>query len=208
MTDAKEKTRTKIKPQKEARIMDDIRAGLLSLPKIAAKHKVPYHHVYRISKSVGVTGDLRSEVMAEARSQAVALRMGSNEHDGVIVSENAQAVLAVVRDHSDGLRRARKLASVLMDDLENTIRNRDEIERAIEIETANDQTAMREVQMKRAVSLPVNAKTLVDIANAMKTVITLEREIFKIGQDDGDKGRESLEDYLLSLPGEATRMPG
>lgn len=187
--------------------MDDIRAGLLSLPKVAAKHKVPYHHVYRISKAVGVTGDLRSEVMGVAKTKAVAIRMADNEQDGVIVSDNAQAILSVVRDHSDGLRRARKLASVLMDDLENTLRNREEIERDIAIHTADDETGARQARLMRAVALPINAKTLVDIANAMKTVITMEREIFRIGQDD-DGGQQSLEDYVLSLPGEATHVPG
>lgn len=198
-----------LSPKKQKAIIDDLRAGLLKMPRIAEKHKVPYHQVYSLSRLIGKQqGDLRDEVVASAQAQIVAAHVTDFAHEGVVVSENAQVVLALVRDHSVQVKRLRNIAAMLMGDLETTIRHRDEIEADIAVKCASDDNGQREARMLHAVSLPVNAKTLADITGAMKTLVGLEREIFNIGDDNDGDGQQSLEDYLLSLPGEASRVPG
>lgn len=188
-------------------IIDDLRAGLLSRQKIADKHKVKYSAVLRFAKMLGAEKDLRPAVMRQAETEIMALRLGDNENDAVVVNENALVILELVRDHSAIVRRARNISTTLLQDLEDTIRNRDEIENTIAEKCAEDSSPAREMQMMRAVSLPTNTKTLMDLAGAMKTLIGLEREMFNIGKGDESKGVQSLEDYVMSLPGESVRVP-
>lgn len=209
MTEETQKKARRIPKQPPRRVIVDIRAGILSKPKIAEKHKVSVGQVRQWAKMLGVDGDLRADVMVAARAGYMDTMLADNAQESIVVNENAQIVLALMRDHSDQVRRARNIATLLMDDLETAIRRRDEIENTIAEKCAEDKTREREARLLRAVSLPVNTKTLADLAGAMKTLIGLEREIFNIGKDRGDDDNGgTLEDYLLSLPGEATRVPG
>jgi hypothetical protein len=149
---------------------------------------------------VGSEKDLHANIVFKATQDVVALRIADNINDNVIVNENAQIVLAMMREHSQSVMRARGVAALLMDDLEATIRNREEIEDDIEIECKGDENPLRKIRMKRAVSLAANTKVLADLSGALKTLIGLEREMFNIGQGDDGNGKQSLEDYVLSLP--------
>lgn len=188
------------KENKKQAILDDIRAGLLKTAQIAEKHGVGYHTVYRLRDMAGGEKDLHADIVFKATQDVVALRIADNINDNVIVNENAQIVLAMMREHSQSVMRARGVAALLMDDLEATIRNRAEIENDIEIECSSDEDGLRKSRMKRAVSLAANTKVLADLSGALKTLIGLEREMFNIGQGDDGNGKQSLEDYVLSLP--------
>ena len=188
------------KENKKQAILDDIRAGILKTAAIAEKHGVGYHTIYRMRDMVGGEDDLHANIVFKATQDVVALRIADNINDNVIVNENAQIVLAMMREHSQSVMRARGVAELLMDDLEATIRNRAEIEADIEIECSGDEDNLRKFRMKRAVSLAANTKVLADLSGALKTLISLEREMFNIGQGDDGNGKQSLEDYVLSLP--------
>jgi hypothetical protein len=188
------------KENKRQAILDDIRAGLLKTAQIADKHGVSYHTIYRMRGMVGSEKDLHANIVFKATQDVVALRIADNINDNVVVNENAQIVLAMMREHSQSVMRARGVAALLMDDLEATIRNRAEIEDDIEIECKDDENTLRKYRMKRAVSLSANTKVLADLSGALKTLIGLEREMFNIGQGDDGNGKQSLEDYVLSLP--------
>lgn len=181
-------------------IIDDVRAGLLSIPQIAEKHNVDYHKAYRISKTLGGGGDLHVEVVSTVQNKVAALRIADNLNDAVVVSENAQIVLTMMREHSQSVMRARNVATLLMDELESTIRNREAIEEDIEIKCADDQSPLRRNRMMAAVSLPTNTKTLADLSGALKTLVGLEREMFNIGNTASGEGDKTLEDYVMSLP--------
>ncbi|MFZ2981869.1 MAG: hypothetical protein WA085_12620 [Sphingobium sp.] len=186
--------------QLQQAIIDDVRAGLLSIPQIAEKHNVDYHKAYRISKTLGGGGDLHGEVVGKVQNEVAALRIADNINDSVVVTENAQIVLMMMREHSQSVMRARNVAALLMDELESTIRNREAIEEDIEVKCADDQSPLRRNRMMAAVSLPTNTKTLADLSGALKTLIGLEREMFNIGQAGSGEGDKTLEDYVLSLP--------
>lgn len=207
MSGTKGKKLNRVSPAIQKLIVDDVRAGLLQLPQIAAKHSVEYHSVYRIAKKVEAVGELRGEIISTAQNKIIATHMGNNPNDGVVVEKNAMMVLELVRGHAEQVGKARNIASSLMQDLEHTILNREQIEDDIAAATAEDQSPTRRNNMLRAVSLPVNTKTLADLAGALKTLITLEREMFKLDKDTGDDDKnQSLEDYVLSLDGEAERV--
>lgn len=188
------------KENKRQAILDDIRAGILKTAQIAEKHGVGYHTVYRLRDLAGGEKDLHADIVFKATQDVVALRIADNINDNVVVNENAQIVLAMMREHSQSVMRARGVAALLMDDLEATIRNRAEIENDIEIECSSDEDGLRKSRMKRAVSLAANTKVLADLSSALKTLISLEREMFNIGKGDDGNGKQSLEDYVLSLP--------
>jgi hypothetical protein len=184
---------------KRQAIIDDIRAGILNTQAIAEKHSVGYHTVYRLRSLVGSDKDLHANIVFKATKDVVALRIADNINDKMVVNENAQIVLAMMREHSKSVMRARGAADMLMDDLEAAIRNREQIQEDIRAECDGDESPIRRSQMMRAVSLSANTKVLADLSNALKTLITLEREMFNIGKAEESSNR-SLEEYVLSLP--------
>lgn len=188
-------------------IIDDIRAGLLNVSQIAKKHEVDYFVVYRLSKKMGNAADLHDAIVSRFNKEVVQTHIANNANDSVVVEENARALLEIARGHSKQVGRARDIATSLMADLENTIANREAIEDDIIADTAADKSPVRRTRMLNAVSLPANMKTLADLSGALKTLISLEREILNIKNTDADEGRQSLEDYVLTLEGESTRMP-
>lgn len=188
------------KENKKQAILDDIRAGLMTTAHIAEKHGVSYHVVYRMRALVGGENDLHANIVFKATQDVVALRIADNINDSVVVNENAKIVLEMMREHSQSVMRARGAADLLMNDLEAAIRNREQIQADIRTECADDESPIRRSQMMRAVSLAANTKVLADLSNALKTLITLEREMFNIGNGDDGNGKQSLEDYVLSLP--------
>lgn len=209
----KQRVSSVLKENKKQSIIDDVRSGLFTLPQIAKKQNVNYHKVYRLAKLVGTKQDLHADIIHKATQEVVALHVADNQHDAVVVSENTQIVLAMMREHSQSVMRARGVAALLMDDLEAAIRNRAEIEADIEIECSKDSEdeerksgMSRRTRMLRAVSLQTNTKILNDLSSALKILILLEREMFGIGQGDDGNGKQSLEEYVLSLPGESVRV--
>ncbi|MNF07562.1 hypothetical protein D3C80_2077650 [compost metagenome] len=78
-----------------------------------------------------------------------------------------------------------------MDDLLTTIQRREEIEEAIDEETAEDSNGMRRASMLAAVALPSNSKTLFQLSAAMKNLQVLERQAF--GLDEKEKTDEADE---------------
>lgn len=166
------------------------RAGALSIRTIAERNGISDTAIRKKAKASGWARDLSEQVRKEVRNKLVRGEVrdeqcANPERDAEIVEEAAEEGARVVRSHRRDIRKATNLADLLMDDLLTTIKRREEIEDAIDEETAGDTNGMRRATMLSAVSLPSNAKTLFQLSSAMKNLQILERQAF--GLDDKER---------------------
>jgi hypothetical protein len=166
------------------------RAGALSIRTIAERNGISDTAIRKKAKASGWARDLSEQVRKEVRNKLVRGEVrdeqcANPERDAEIVEEAAEEGARVVRSHRRDIRKATNLADLLMDDLLTTIKRRDEIEDAIDEETADDTNGMRRATMLSAVALPSNAKTLFQLSSAMKNLQILERQAF--GLDDKEQ---------------------
>jgi len=182
------------------------RAGALSIRTIAERQGVSDTAIRKKAKALNWTRDLSGQVRKEVRSKLVRgeVRNGqgaNRELDAEIIEEAAEEGATVVRSHRRDIRKATNLANLLMDDLLTTIKRREEIEEAIDEETAEDSNGMRRASMLAAVALPSNSKTLFQLSAAMKNLQVLERQAF--GLDEKEKTDEA--DELSKLMDELSK---
>lgn len=182
------------------------RAGSLSIRTIAERQGVSDTAIRKKAKTLNWARDLSDQVRKEVRSKLVRGEVrndqGANcELDADIIEEAAEEGARVVRSHRRDIRKATNLTNLLMDDLLSTIQRREEIEQAIDEETAGDSNGMRRATMLAAVALPSNSKTLFQLSSAMKNLQVLERQAF--GLDDKEKSADA--DELSSLMDELSK---
>ncbi|MEG1680696.1 MAG: hypothetical protein RR326_11415, partial [Stenotrophomonas sp.] len=182
------------------------RAGALSIRTIADRNGVSDTAIRKKAKALGWERDLSEQVRKEVRNKLVRGEVREDqcanpERDAEIIEEAAEEGATVVRSHRRDIRKATNLANLLMDDLLTTIQRREEIEDAIDDETAEDSNGMRRASMLAAVALPSNSKTLFQLSAAMKNLQVLERQAF--GLDEKEKTDEA--DELSKLMDELSR---
>lgn len=182
------------------------RAGALSIRTIAERNDVSDTAIRKKAKALGWARDLSEQVRKEVRNKLVRGEVREDqcanpERDAEIIEEAAEEGATVVRSHRRDIRKATNLANLLMDDLLTTIQKREEIEDAIDEETADDANGMRRANMLSAVSLPSNAKTLFQLSAAMKNLQVLERQAF--GLDEKEKSTDA--DELSNLMDELSK---
>ena len=164
------------------------RAGALSIRTIADRNGISDTAIRKRAKAHGWERDLSEQVRKEVRNKLVRGEVRENlpanpEQDAEIIEEAAEEGARVVRHHRKDIRKATNLADLLMDDLLFTIQNREQIEEAIEAETAGDANGMRRGSMLAAVALPGNSKTLLQLSSAMKNLQILERTAYGLDED-------------------------
>jgi len=184
------------------------RAGALSIRTIAERNGVSDTAIRKKAKAAGWKRDLSEQVRKEVRNKLVRGEVREDqcanpERDAEIIEEAAEEGATVVRSHRRDIRKATNLANLLMDDLLSTISKRDEIEDAIEAETADDTNGMRRATMLSAVALPSNAKTLFQLSSAMKNLQVLERQAFSLDEKEKTDDSEDLSKLMDELSKEA-----
>jgi hypothetical protein len=92
--------------------------------------------------------------------------------------------------------RGQRLVSALFGELEEASENRDEIEAVIEEETEDDDKGKRRAMMLRAVALPSRAGVIVNLSNALRTLVALERQAFNLG--DGPDSNDRAPDVPVT----------
>lgn len=184
------------------------RAGALSIRTIADRNGVSDTAIRKKAKALGWERDLSEQVRKEVRNKLVRgevreAQCANPERDAEIVEEAAEEGATVVRSHRRDIRKATNLANLLMDDLLTTIQRREEIEDAIEDETAEDANGMRRATMLSAVALPSNAKTLFQLSSAMKNLQVLERQAFGLDEKEKTDDADDLSKLMDELSKEA-----
>lgn len=187
------------------------RAGLLSIREIAKAHDISDKAVRNKAKEHGWERDLSAKVAEKVRNDLVRAESAPAEHitERQIVEHAAATVVQVVRSHRKAISQGQQLVELLTKQLIDVAGRRDEFEQAIELECADDESPKRRTLLMKAVSLGTHAGIAVNLANATKTWVGLERQAFSIKDDSTPDDSMTPADKSELAPDEAyKRMLG
>lgn len=169
------------------------RAGALPVTKIALQAGISDAAIHQKAKKYGWTRDLTASVRARAAEKltlAMATPLGtsvpvrpregrSDAEDEETIEQAALTQIAVIREHSGGIRRGLELTTRLMHELDATTTKNNEL---LDMIDGVDDEKQR-FALQRAVSLPARATVMRDLAHAARVWIGLERQAFRISDD-------------------------
>lgn len=163
------------------------RAGVLSLREIAIACP-PVNHVAiaRRAKKFGWVQDLSAKIKAKADDLVTRQAVTESETaeravtDLAVIDANAHAIANVRLAHRTDIRRSRRLASKLLDELDCLTDNRDLFEQLGELLHDPDDKGVdkRNDLYTKVISLPGRSKTMKELSDTLKTLILLERQAY------------------------------
>lgn len=172
------------------RIEHDYRAGLLSVREIASQHGVSHTAINKRAKKEGWDRDLKAKIKAKADalvsrrevSKEVSTKQAETERE--IIESNAEAIANVRMAHRGDIRRSRGLVNKLLDELESVTDNVSLFEDLGEMMAQPDGNGVDKLNdlYHKVISLPTRSKTMKDLADTLKSLITIERQAY--GLDD------------------------
>lgn len=186
---------TERKPTDWEAIEREYRAGQLSVREISRQHDVSHVAIAKRAKAFGWQRDLAKRVREEVTNRLVSSEVTSGNTHEAIDTAAARGV-ELVRQHRNALGRAQVIVEKLLSELDRGTDNADEIDEAIETETADDKNPKRRNMMLKAVSLPSRAQTAAALSATLKNLIPLERQAFNLdegGAPDPNNGPQVIE---------------
>ncbi|MBV4519682.1 hypothetical protein KVG88_06370 [Pseudomonas sp. SWRI74] len=171
------------------RIEQLYRAGLLSLREIAIACPGANHvAIARRAKKFGWVQDLSAKIKAKAEDIVTRQAVTESETaeravtDLAVIDANAQAIANVRLAHRTDIRRSRRLANKLLDELDCLTDNRDLFEQLGELLHEPDDKGIdrRNDLYSKVISLPGRSKTMKELSDTLKTLVTLERQAYDL----------------------------
>lgn len=182
----------------------DYRAGILSLREIAKTQGISDTAIRKHAKANGWERDLTDRVNEKVRTQLVRaeVRTANPQTEREIVEVAAEAVVSVVLRGRKRITAQTELVDLLTKQLMDVAGTREDFEEAIDELTADDRTGERRARLMKAIALPTHASTAVNLSNALKTLIGLERQAFNI-RDEAQAPADALATLLSRVNGTA-----
>lgn len=182
---------TEKKPTDWERIELDYRAGILTLREMATAGGVTEGAIRKRAKRDDWTRDLSAKIKAKAddlvRKEEVRkeVRSEGTFSEKVLVEAGALRIAEVRMGHRSDISRARVLTNKLLDELESVTDEQGTIKeliKAFKEEDHEDGDAMADMLAlaNKIGALPSRTKTMKELAETMKTLITLERDAYDI----------------------------
>lgn len=176
-------------------IKEQYRTGTASIRAIAREHGCSDGAIRKRIKKEGWKKDLADKVRKEVREQLVReqvlskpgeQRTANQVRDEEIVEEAARKGADVVRYHRKVIQIGHKVVENLLIDLHTAIGTREALQEEIEDQTAEDSNPKRRIELLKAVDLPKQATTALQLSNALQNLIRSERQAY--GLDEGNEG--------------------
>lgn len=198
-------------------ILEQRRAGMLSLRMIGLEHGISPQTVLNICNRHGVKPDLQRKIRAKSRDavlesaltpeQRQALSADADAREEQIVDANAAVQTDILAAHRNDLTRARQLVKSLMDELGTVSQNQDKLRDLVDILTEPGQRGDKKLReaMQRVLSLTSRAGVVDKLINATKNVIALERETY--GIDEGLRREDEMAAAIRELDRQQTWEP-
>lgn len=182
----------------------DYRAGIMSLRAIGEKHGVTHGAIRKRAAAQDWPRDLTAKIQAQAEklvsnsvvSSQVSMDTASERE---IIQANAQMQADIILAHRKDVPRARQLMMALMDELEQTTGNRELFEQLGELMFSPDEKGIDRLNelYRKVVSMSGRIDSAKKLADALKTCVGLEREVFGIGGDRTPG--QTLDDFLDAI---------
>lgn len=199
------------KPDWEA-IERDYRAGILSIREIASTQGITHGAINKRAKRDGWERDLKAKIQAKADA-LVSKRMVSKEvskeradTERQIIEVNAEVIANIRMAHRGDISRGRRLTNKLLDELEGLTDNRDLFEELGELMRSEDSNGAdkRNDLYQKIIDLPGRSKAMKEMAETLKTLITLERQAYSLNGDDKPDGSSAtitrVERVIIDAP--------
>lgn len=171
-------------------IEKDYRAGVLAVREIAKRYSIAESSIRHRAKLHAWERDLSQLVQERVRAQLVRTTEGS---EAEIVANAADEVVKVVKLHRRDIASGRGIVEMLFGQLSEAAQKRREIEEEIVEDTKDEKTSERRSRMLRAVSLPAHAVTMRDLAQALRHVVTLERQAYSLDDRPAEEPEQAGE---------------
>ena len=171
---------------------------MLSLREIAIACPGANHvAIARRAKKFGWVQDLTAKIKAKAEDLVTRQAVTESETaeravtDRAVIDANAQAIANVRLAHRTDIRRSRRLANKLLDELDCLTDNRDLFEQLGELLHDPDDKGIdkRNELYSKVISLPGRSKTMKELSDTLKTLVTLERQAYDLDSSDEDSGK-------------------
>ncbi len=173
------------------------RAGIRSLKDIGSEFGVSDAAIIKRAKRDNWSRDLRAKIQARADAKVSAslvraeVSAQTKVREQEVVEANAQAVASVRLEHRKDIRRGRRIANALFDELEKqaapeTLALLEELGELMRNPDDNGQDRRNDLYMK-VISLPERARTAKTLAETLRIVIDMERTAFGMDAKDADK---------------------
>ena len=192
------------------KIEADYRAGIKTLRQIAGEHGVTHGAINKRAKRDGWSRDLTAKIAAKANElvskSAVSTPVSTESRisEREVVDANAQAIVSVRLAHRKDIQRSRSITMRLLEELElqSGRENAELLEQLGELMRREDDRGQDKLNdlYQKIISLPGRAKTMKDLGESLRVLVTLERQAF--GLDDKDqKPQDSLTTLLQTIAG-------
>lgn len=170
------------------------RAGLLSPHQLAAAYveetgqPVSHAAIIKHFKKHGIPRNLAAKIKAKSDAMVTAAMVTDPvttetiKRDKDIVDDGADFLTAIRLGQRKDISRARGLANKLLDELEGLTDNRELFEELGELMRSPDDRGQdrRNELYQKIIDLPSRSKTMKEMSDTLKNLITLEREAYDI----------------------------
>ena len=186
------------------------RAGIRSLKDIGREFDVSDAAIVKRAKRDGWTRDLRAKIHAKAESKvseslvSAEVSAQAKVREREVIEANAAAIADVRLAHRRDIQRTRGITMRLLEELEyqtgaENVFLLEQLGDLLRSEDDKGQDKLNDLYQK-IISLPGRAKTMKDLGESLRVLVTLERQA--VGLDDKDqKPQDSLTTLLQTIAG-------
>lgn len=183
------------------------RAGLMSLREIAAQHGISEGAIRKRAKRDDWSRDLSAKIKERAddlvRKQEVRkqVRTESALSERVLIEATAEVIATVRMEHRGDIRRAREITNALFDELGAECADVGALRKLGELmldPDDNGRDRLNEIYQS-IISMPERVKSVKVLSDALKNLISLERQAYDIDGPEGDSSVKKLSDLMDTL---------
>ena len=183
------------------------RAGLMSLREIAAQHGISEGAIRKRAKRDDWSRDLSAKIKERAddlvRKQEVRkqVRTESALSERVLIEATAEVIATVRMEHRGDIRRAREITNALFDELGAECADVGALRKLGELMFEPDDNGsdlLNEIYQS-IISMPERVKSIKALSDALKNLISLERQAYDIDGPEGDNSVKKLSDLMDTL---------
>ncbi|HGK8567275.1 TPA: hypothetical protein ACJ753_004083 [Yersinia enterocolitica] len=183
------------------------RAGLMSLREIASQHNISEGAIRKRAKRDDWSRDLSAKIKERAedlvRKEEVRkqVRTETTLTERVLIEASAEVIANVRMEHRGDIRRAREITNALFDELGAECADIEALRKLGELMLQPDENGRDRLNeiYQSIIALPERVKAVKALSDAMKNLISLERQAYDIGEDKGDNVVSKLSDLMDSL---------
>ena len=182
----------------------DYRAGVKTLREIADEHNITHGAINKRAKRDGWERDLTAKIKAKSDflvSKSLVSSEVSKERrilESDIINANATNSASIQIAERKDVSKARDIVMSLFGELEHQVNNKELYEKLGEILEEQNESKMVELYRKVS-SFAGRVGSMKSLSDALKTMIELERRVYKI--DDQSSDHETYEEYLKRTHG-------